>query len=186
MPGVYHTACRACGANLAETDWYDSLFREGKEIPLRHPVESIDLEKYDLTREKAARSGVLHRLRAYGCHKCGAVTYVKTLALPTELTGVFLLLLLGTVAGFALLVTRKPWWCALVVAVVLVPYVKLDVYLNRLLTLKKHGFAVDTLCTNCGSSDTVQVSQLLLGEKAPLRCNGCGERQRFVDHVGWS
>ena len=87
MPAIFYTACRKCGASGAETSWYDSLLRDGKDIPLHHPGESFDLKKFGLTREKAARAGVLHRFEAYACRTCGAVSYARTLALPTELTG---------------------------------------------------------------------------------------------------
>jgi Zn ribbon nucleic-acid-binding protein len=184
MPGIYYTVCRKCGANLSEIDCYDSLYWEGKEIPLRHPGESSDLEK--LTREQAARTGILHRFTAYGCRGCGSVSYVKTLALPTVGTGVSLLLLLVSVAAFAKFVSSNPWWCALAAAIVILPFIMLDVYLNRLRTSRRHGFIADTSCKECASSDTAVIGQLLFNEKAALRCGSCGERQRRLDRTAIS
>src|SRR5215469_1940482 len=77
MPGVYFTACQKCGADVVETDWSYSLYWEGKDIPLVHPCESLELQEYQLTWDQAACNGILHCFEAYACRSCGVVTYVK-------------------------------------------------------------------------------------------------------------
>jgi hypothetical protein len=186
MPEVYYLSCRKCGANSCETGWYDALFRDGKEIPLRHPIESLELEKFHLTRETAARSGVLHRFKAFGCRKCGSVSYVKFLALPTALTGLFLVIIAASLAAFAVLVSNSIWWCALLAAIILVPAIKMDIFVSRSKAQHKHGFVVHKSCVNCGSSDTAKIGDVLISDKLPLLCKSCGERQNFLDHTAVS
>ena len=118
---MIETICSKCGVKTVEASHCLSLHRDGKDIPLCHPGESYQLEEFGLTMEKAARAGMLHLVKAHVCRRCGAVSYVKSLSLPGELTGVFTLVVLLLTTIFAVFISRNPWWCALVVLAALAP-----------------------------------------------------------------
>ena len=181
---MIETICSKCGVKTIENSHSLSLHRDGKDIPLYHPGESYQLEEFGLTMEKAARAGMLHLVKAYVCRRCGAVSYVKSLSLPGELTGVFTLVVLLLTTVFAVFISRNPWWCALVVLAALVPAAWFDVSLSRKRVSRKHGFPVDTSCRSCGTSETVEINTFILDKDARLLCSSCGERQRFC-HSTW-
>lgn len=191
MPLCFQATCRNCKAKYLEVCYYLSLRNAGVDVPLPHPCESDEVEKFGLTLESAAMAGRIRMNTGFVCRQCGAVFYSPSLKLPEYFKPRKASMIVAAIVVLTLLVCFElagfhRWWALLAVVLVAIVTMLINRRLVRMKVLKEHGFPVNTRCQSCDSSNTVEIGDFILNEKGVMLCDKCGARDKICAENGIS